>query len=311
MKLPKIKFPKINWNKWVPLLSGTWISVVSAYYSILGLAAIFPATPVAIMIMGASLELGKVVTASYLYRNWKTIPWGIKTYFVIAVIVLMSITSMGSFGFLSNAHVQNAAESSIVSTQIASIDQQIAAIQRDETRSQQQLNQLDAALNSIISQGYASRALILRSSQRADRESLQQAITDAEARIATLQQQKLPLQQQQNHTASEVGPIRYVAELIFNGRSSPDLLEAAVRYMIVLLVIVFDPLAVMLIMISTANTEPPKEPRVKRTRTKVQNVDPNVVATIDGTNFKPMNVSITPNISDDIINRVLDNPSNN
>lgn len=261
----------IDWNTWVPLLTGLAIAAISAWYSILGLAAIFSSAAVSIMIMGAALELGKVVTASYLHRNWKQIPLLVKTYFCIAVIVLMLITSMGTFGYLSRAHIQNSVDSTAVEARIERIDESIEAQQQRVQRAQTVLNQLDAAVDSMIGQDYATRGLSARAAQTEERAGLEATIADAESRIQALLDEKLPLTQQIRSQQSEVGPIRYVAELIY-GRSDTELMEKAVRYMIILLVIVFDPLAVLLIMMSTGQTmrqrvvkaRKPRQPRAPK-----------------------------------------------
>ena len=87
------------------LLTALGISAVAAYYSIVGLMAIFSASAMSIAIMGVVLEIGKLITASWLYQNWKRVPFLLKSYLTLAVIVLMFITSMGIFGYLSKAHI--------------------------------------------------------------------------------------------------------------------------------------------------------------------------------------------------------------
>lgn len=261
------RIKSIDWNKWVPLLTGIAIAIISAWYSILGLAAIFSSAAVSIMIMGAALELGKVVTASYLHRNWSKIPLLVKTYFCAAVMVLMLITSMGTFGYLSRAHIQNSADLTAVAARIERIDESIETQQQRVQRAQTVLNQLDAAVDSMIGQDYATRGLTVRATQAQERAGLEATIADAETRIQALLDEKLPLTQQIRSQESEVGPIRYVAELIY-GESDIELMEKAVRYMIILLVIVFDPLAVLLIMMSTGHAEVPvkkaRKPRQKK-----------------------------------------------
>lgn len=306
-------FRALNYNVIVPLFAGVGISIISAYYSILGLVAIFPATPIAIMTMGSALELGKVVTASYLYRNWKKLPILVRGYFIAAVIVLMAITSMGTFGFLSKAHIQNTSEIGSVQAQIERID---TSIQRETVRlnrAQTSLDQLDAAINSMIGQEYASRGLTVRRSQAVEREALQTEITQAETAIDQFRDDKIPLVRRVQEAQTEVGPIRYVAEL-FYGSSESSQLEMAVRWMIILLVIVFDPLAVLLIMMSTG-LERPKEPEVvkpkkKKTRRKiVKKVDPTkIVRTTNGTDSFDMNVSLNPETpAASILNKIRDN----
>ena len=107
------------------LLTALSISAVAIYYSIAGLAAIFAAAAVPIMIMGTVLEVGKLVTASWLYQNWKAAGLAIKTYLSIAVVVLMLITSMGIFGFLSKAHVEQSSLGSTQQVKLNNIEEKI------------------------------------------------------------------------------------------------------------------------------------------------------------------------------------------
>jgi len=125
------------------------ISGVAIYYSILGLAAIFAAAAVPIMIMGTVLEVGKLVTASWLYQNWRIIPWLLKSYLTIAVVVLMFITSMGIFGFLSKAHVEQTSAETNVGSQIETIDEKIL-------RSENKINRWLKEIDTQMSQGGAN-----------------------------------------------------------------------------------------------------------------------------------------------------------
>lgn len=307
-------FRALNYNVLVPLIAGIGISIISAYYSILGLVAIFPATPIAIMTMGGALEIGKVVTASYLYRNWRKLPILVRGYFIIAVVVLMMITSMGTFGFLSKAHIQNTAELGSVTAQIERIDTSIERENVRLTRAQTALDQLDAAINSMIGQEYASRGLTARRSQAAERAALQTEITTAEAAIDQLEDTKIPLVRQVRQAQTEVGPIRYVAEL-FYGSSETTMLEMAVRWMIILLVIVFDPLAVLLIMMATGleqtKTVVEVAPTKKKKRRKpVKKMDPTkITATLDGKVFNDMDVHMgtPPSAADAVLGKIRDN----
>ena len=107
------------------LLTALSISAVAIYYSILGLAAIFAGAAIPIMVMGSVLEVGKLVTASWLYQNWKVAPRFIKAYLSIAVVVLMFITSMGIFGFLSKAHVEQTSLGTIGTEKLATIEEKL------------------------------------------------------------------------------------------------------------------------------------------------------------------------------------------
>jgi len=127
---------------WLTLLSGLAISVVAVWYSVAGLVAIFAASATAIIIMGVVLEVGKLVTAVYLHRYWNvTVGW-LKTYLSIAVIFLMFITSMGIFGFLSKAHVEQTSLSQEQSAQVEVIDEKIIRSDAKISRWQSEIDRL-------------------------------------------------------------------------------------------------------------------------------------------------------------------------
>ena len=234
-------------DRWMIMATGIALSVVAAWYSVTGLVAIFAGASLAIIILGGTLEFGKIILASWLYRNWKYVPLLMKTYFTSALLILMLITSMGIFGFLSKAHLDQVAPSGDVSAKIERIDENIARERLRITRSEQQLGQLDKAIDAIIDRNNrAQTALQLRQQQRKERETIAAEMKDAQKNIDTLLDEKAPLLKATRAIKLEVGPIRYVAELIYGADSEKDL-EAAIRIMILLLVLVIDPLAVLLI----------------------------------------------------------------
>jgi uncharacterized small protein (DUF1192 family) len=228
---------------------------MSAFYSIVGLAAIFSGASTAIYLMGTTLEIGKVVTASYLHRNWEKINVLMRVYFASAVIVLMAITSMGTFGYLSKAHIEHTSGNQVSQMKIDRINRQIASEQKDIERAEASLNQMDAAVESMIERDYATSGLRARNSQKEERLILQNSIRESEKRIDELLDERAPYDAQIQSIELEVGPIRYVAEMIY-GESNTELLEKSVRWMIIFLVLVFDPLAVMLILVATSKDTP-------------------------------------------------------
>jgi len=238
---------RINIDRWLIMLTGIALSVVAAWYSVTGLVAIFAGASLAVIILGGTLEFGKIILASWLYRNWKYIPFLLKTYFTSALLILMLITSMGIFGFLSKAHLDQVAPSGDVAAKIERIDENIARERVRITRAEQQLSQLDKAIDAIIDRNNrAQTALQLRQQQRKERETLAAEMKDAQKAIDVLLDEKAPLLKATRAIKLEVGPIRYVAELIYGEGNERDL-EAAIRIMILLLVLVIDPLAVLLI----------------------------------------------------------------
>lgn len=222
------------------------ISAVAAYYSIVGLIAIFSAAAIPIAVMGIVLEAGKLITASWLYHNWKIVPKLLKGYLCSAVFILMFITSMGIFGYLSKAHIE---VTTIASDNTLEIELLQSSIERELTgigRAENQLNLLDNALERYMELGAVTKGLNARKEQQGERNELSKTITESTQAIAKLTKNKSKRLKEQINIAAEVGPIRYIAEL-FYGESTQAILEDAVRWVIILLVLVFDPLAVLLL----------------------------------------------------------------
>ena len=135
----------------ITLLTALSISGIAAYHSIVGLTAIFAAAVMPIIVMGAVLELGKVVTTLWLHYNWERAEWKIKSYLIAAVVILMLITSMGIFGFLSKAHLDQAVPSGDIMAQVALFDEKIKT-QRDNIDSNRKvMAQMDSAVDQLMS----------------------------------------------------------------------------------------------------------------------------------------------------------------
>lgn len=305
----------------ITFLTAITISGVAIYYSVAGLVAIFAAAAVPIIIMGTALEVGKLVTAVWLHRYWKRAAWWLKTYLSIAVLVLMLITSMGIFGFLSKAHVDQNLSSDTVTQRIEIIDnkvkaeegyiirqkdvlvrltgqstgtndrfnQDIAIEQKKIDDAYKRLEVLDADVEAFTSRnkgfggtGRVKQGLKLREEQRPERDRINAQITqaqeninklraqinnqlnantdeiktieknifDAQGRIETLILEQEPLKSQLMKLESEVGPIRYIAEFVYGEQADRNLLEEAVRWVIITIIFVFDPLAVLLLIAS-------------------------------------------------------------
>jgi hypothetical protein len=228
-------------------LSAISISVIAAGYSIIGLATLFAGAVIPIIAMGSALEVGKLVAASWLYNNWNSdVPRLLKAYLFGAIIVLIFITSMGIFGFLSKAHLDQVKPTSSNNIKIELLDNQINQQQLIIDRSQKTLDQLDKALEVYIEKEFVTRGLKERKKQEVERNELNNAIKEASNEIAKLSEEKGTLSLEQNKIEAEVGPIKYVAELIY-GVNAEDNFDKAVRIVILILIFVFDPLAVLLL----------------------------------------------------------------
>ena len=208
---------------YLTFLTAIALSAVAGFYSIIGLAQIFPGSFWPIVLMGSILEIAKLVTISWLYNNWKNAGTLLKTYFSIAILVLMMITSMGIFGYLSKAHL----ESNIV---LGANTVQLRTLETQEKITKDRLNYL-------LKQASDPE----KTSARVDRD-----IRNAQADLKKLTEQKLPLLSEENKLAAEIGPIKYIAELFYD-KNDPSFIDKAVRAVIITIIIVFDPLAVLLL----------------------------------------------------------------
>ena len=231
----------------ITFISAISISLIAAGYSILGLATLFAGAYVPIIAMGSALEVGKLVAASWLYHNWRrNIPKSLKAYLFTAIIVLIFITSVGIFGFLSKAHLDQVKPTAGNAEQIELIDKKIRQEEKIIERAEKTLNQLDKALDVYIDKEYVSRGLKERNKQKEERDLLNKSIDEAMEKIANLNNSKSSINIEQLKLEADVGPLKYVAELIY-GDNAKDHFDSAVRIIILILIFVFDPLAVLLL----------------------------------------------------------------
>ena len=234
------------------------ISSVAAFYSISGLTAIFSAVFWPVVIMGGVLEIGKVVTTVWLHRFWEQSPRYLKYYLSIAVVVLMFITSMGIFGFLSKAHLEASSTIGDNSLLVTQIEQQIQTEQNNIKDAQTVIGQLDQQVQQLIANEKISGkggSIAVRNSQKNEREQLAATIKSSNTAIQKLTAEKLPLEKEQLKIEAEVGPIKYIAQLIYGDIIDKNLLERAVRWVIIIIVFVFDPLAIMLVLAGVMTLE--------------------------------------------------------
>lgn len=228
------------------------ISAIAAYYSVIGLTAIFAGAVIPIIVMGAILEIAKITTTVWLHKYWDRASWTVKTYLTSAVIALACLTSMGIFGLLSKAHSDTGLVSGDVSAKIALIDEKIKT-QRDNIEiARRALQQMDEQVNQRMSRSdseqAAERSIQIRRQQSAERTKLQKEIGEAQTIIAKLNEERAPIAASQRKVEAEVGPIKYIAALIYGDNPDTNLLERAVRWVTIMIVIVFDPLAIILIL---------------------------------------------------------------
>ena len=269
------------------LITALSIAGVAAWYSIVGLMAIFAGAIVPIAIMGGVLEVGKLVTAAWLHQNWKKTSWWMKSYLTSAVLVLMVITSLGIFGFLSKAHLEHSiATGGTNELQIQNLERQIDRQRSIIADSETVLSQLDDQVATLIEYDRIrgpSGSIATRQAQAEERQVLNEAIDASYTRIETLQTELTPLQQEKLAIEVEVGPLKYIAELIY-GDGAEDYFDEAVRIVIILLIVTFDPLAIVLLLAATQGL-------AQRKQEKMMVFNPDNVADIED-NFDIVSVDM-------------------
>jgi hypothetical protein len=234
----------------ITLLTALLLSSVAAYFSIAGLMAIFSSAAIPIAVMGGTLELAKIVTASWVYRNWKTSPVLFRYYLISSIVILSLITSLGIFGYLSKAHLDQAIPTGDIAAKLLLIDEKITVEKDNIDVTRKTLKQMDESVDQVMVRSKdekgAESAAKLRKAQQAERGRLLKEIDTYNKRVATLNEERAPIASEIRKVEAEVGPIKYIAALIYTEQTT-EVLEKAVRVVIIALVLVFDPLAILLL----------------------------------------------------------------
>ena len=220
----------------LPFLTAIGLSGIAAYYSVIGLAQIFPGSYWPIIVMGSVLEVSKLVTVSWLYNNWNDTVRIMRYYFLAAIILLMLITSMGIFGYLSKAHLDTNIIVGANSVQLKTLDTQ-------EKIAKERLTYL---LQRAGDPATATRKIDVQ-------------IQETQTELKRISNEKLPLLSEENKLTAEIGPIKYIAELFYS-KDDPNFIDKAVRSVILIIIIVFDPLAVLLLIASNQTYQRIKQP---------------------------------------------------
>ena len=269
---------------YLALFSGLFLSLVAEYYSILGLTAIFSAAVIPVVIMGIALGLGKISATLWLKQNWAIAPWTMRGYLFTAITILMVITSMGIFGFLSKAHSDQSLVSGDVQSRIAIYDEKIKTARENIEANRKQLKQMDEAVDQVMGRSSdekgADKAVSIRKAQSRDRSALAKDTEANQKLIATLNDQAAPIRAEVRKVEAEVGPIKYIAAFIY-GETNEGLLEKAVTWVIIILIVVFDPMAVILLLASQVsfqnfrereNSKPDYEPDDPLTNEQIEQI---------------------------------------
>jgi hypothetical protein len=229
------------------LLTALAISSIAGYFSIMGLAHIFSANPLPIIVMGCVLEVGKLVTASFVYRQWDKINFVLKTYFVASVVVLSIITSLGIFGYLSKSYTSDS-----------------ASIYDNETK-------LNTTQNLIeIERKRLDNLLQQQAKRDTPNKRIELDIRESQNKISELTKEIGIVQKDKNKQNSEIGPIRYVSELVYQ-KNDMETIDRAVRLIIISLMFVFDPLAILLVVAANMLLKAERrKPKARFTRNSIE-----------------------------------------
>jgi len=237
---------KISTNHFA-IIAALFLSCVSGYFSVTGMSLLFSGASISVIIMASALEFSKIVSAAWLQHNWKTASYLIRTYLIIATCFLVLLTSMGTFGYLSRAHLATSDNIQLSQLQIQPLQDQINQEQRKLKNAQTSLDTLDRFANTSDPKD----AVFIRARQKTERQHINTEISDATGKLEILNSKLLPLKTQQAITTSDIGPLKYISELIY-GKSASEHFDETVRFVIILIVIVFDPLAIVLLLAGTS-----------------------------------------------------------
>jgi hypothetical protein len=243
----------------ITLLAALSIAIGAAYYSIVGLMAIFSGAALAVAIVAGTMEFGKIASVIWLHKHWDNVSKTFRTILSAQVVVLMLITSMGIFGFLSKAYLEQSGNQQLITLQIERQEQALAKLSVRRSKASSLSSQLDDSVDRYIELGYVTRGLEQMENQKESREQLKAEIDAIDREEANILDELQKLRTEKTAVELEVGPAKYIAELIY-GESAEDNLDNAVRWVIMLLIFVFDPLAVTLLIAAQISFEKRNKP---------------------------------------------------
>lgn len=257
---------KTNYLNYLALSTSIAIAGIAAYFSVIGMATMFAGAFLGTVVMMTALEIGKLVTAAYLHLEWERLNY-LKWYLLSAVGVLMLITSLGIFGYLSKANIEVSLVGDGNNLELSILDVRIQAEEDKIKRLQDRVTGLDL----VVTTGRPQDRNYINRQQREERQQIAEDIDTSVALITQYTEEKLPIQRKQLEQDSKIGPIKYVAEVIYGQEESVKYLDNAVRWVIFALIFVFDPLAVLLL-VSSAGIIAGKTVKKKRRPIKVTKV---------------------------------------
>ena len=245
---------------YLALATSLMIAGIAAYFSVIGMGIIFAGAYLSTIVMMSALEFGKIVTAAYVHMFWDKLNY-MKYYLALSVFILMLITSLGIFGFLSKANIETALEGDSYSLELSIIDKRIES----KENQLQRLESRVASLDNIIDTAQSKDRNYIDRRQKEERTEISISIDEIVDDIVTLSTEKLPFERLQLGQEGKVGPIMYVAEMLYGQDNAKNYLDNAVRYVIIAIIFVFDPLALLLLITATGlftTNRKPEQPRI-------------------------------------------------
>src|SRR5712671_1434642 len=230
------------------LVAALALATVAAYFSVTGMTEIFPGAPVAVMVLAATMEAGKLVVAGWLAAHWRRVGWKMRSVMVALVAGLALINAAGVFGKLVEAHVSVAASArSSVTEHIETLDARVTAQSATVADLDSRVAQIDRAVDESTRRGRVNRAISIATQQRATRDELDTQRQAATAMLVGLQAQRAALVGERFRVEASTGPVQYLAMM---AGAAP---EAAVRWLMLLMVLCCDPAAIALTVAATGS----------------------------------------------------------
>ena len=228
------------------IIAAVVLSAVSAYFSVTGIRIIFSGALLGATFMGASLEFAKITATVWLYTWWKKSSRLLRYYLIFAITVLIVVSSVGIYGYLARAYVGQRNPGQEIKNRIERIDQSIEREENAISQAESGLNQLDVVIDRYFALDFLTHGITKRNEQKPERNALKDTIIEAEDEISILLDERFILKNQFDDFSIAVGPIEYIAILLYGEDDAENNFDNAVRILIVLLVLVFDPFAVLL-----------------------------------------------------------------
>jgi len=238
---------------WLTLLTGLTLSGLAAFFSVFGLALIYAGAFWSVVALASTLEIAKLVAVSWMYRYRHLAARGVRAYFYAAILTLMLITSLGIFGFLTRAHVETEGVAATAELTLTEIQQRETQLQQERDQINTELKVLNEQSSQLVTQlGAAQRlrgstgAVAVQRENAARRTALLADLKRLNAELSAAQKERITTETETNKATADIGPLRYVAQAVY-GSDDLDTIRQAVVWLTALLMLVFDPMAVMLL----------------------------------------------------------------